>query len=140
MITAGLVTSFKKEVLLGTHDLLNDVIKIALYTSSAELGPETTVYTPVGEVSSSGTNYTTGGQVLLLPQVGGGNGTGYATFSDPIWYATTFSVRGALIYNYTKGNKAIGVMNFGLDQVTLTQEFKIQFPAYTPESALIRIT
>lgn len=138
MITAGLVTSFKEELLLGVHDLLNDVIKIALYDSSAELGPTTTVYTTVGEVSSSG--YTAGGQVLLLPQVGGANGTGYASFSDPVWYATTFSVRGALIYNYTKGNKAIGVMNFGLDQVTLTQEFKIQFPAYTPESALIRIT
>ena len=138
MFTAGLVTSFKQQVLLGQHDLLNDVIKVALYDSSAVLGPDTTVYTTVGEVTSSG--YTAGGQVLLNPIVSAGTGTGYATFDDPIWLHTTFSVRGALIYNYTKSNKAIGVINFGTDQVTLNQDFKIQFPANNPETALIRIT
>jgi hypothetical protein len=138
MITAGLVTSFKGQLLLGQHDLLNDVIKIALYDSSAVLGPDTTVYTTAGEVSSAG--YITGGQVLLNPIVGSANGAGYASFDDPVWYATTFTVRGALIYNFTKGNKAIGVLNFGLDQVTLTQEFKIQFPSPNPETALIRVT
>lgn len=137
MITAGLVTSFLGQLLTGEHDLENDVIKIALYSSAANLGPTTTVYTATGEVTSPG--YTAGGQVLLNAQVGSANGAGYASFDDPIWYGTTFSVRGALIYNYTKGNKAIGVMDFGLDQVTLTQDFKIQFPAFTPETALIRI-
>ena len=138
MISAGLVTSFKGQLLLGQHDLLNDVIKIALYSSSASLGPETTVYTSTGEVTSAG--YTAGGQVLLTPVVSSGNGAGFASFADPIWYATTFTVRGALIYNFTKGNKAIGVLNFGLDQVTLTQDFKIRFPAANPETALIRVT
>lgn len=137
MITAGLVTSFKEQVLLGVHDLLTDVIKIALYDSSAILGPETTEYTPFGEVTSAG--YDAGGQVLTNPQVSLGNGAGYASFDDPVWLATSFSVRGALIYNFTKDNKAIGVLNFGLDQVTLTQEFKIQFPAFNPETAIIRI-
>lgn len=138
MITAGLVTSFKGEILTGVHNLLVDTIKIALYSSAANLGPTTTVYSPAGEVSSSG--YTPTGQVLLNPLVSAANGTGYASFDDPIWYATTFSVRGALIYNASKGNKAIGVLNFGLDQVTLTQDFKIQFPSFHPETALIRIT
>lgn len=138
MITAGLVTSFKGELLDGIHNLLVDTIKIALYTSSANLGPSTTVYSPLNEVASSG--YIPGGQQLLNPLVASGNGTGYASFSDPIWYATTFSVRGALIYNASKSNRAIGVLNFGLDQVTLTQDFKIQFPSFHPETALIRIT
>ena len=138
MFVAGLVTSFKEQLLLGQHDLLVDTIKIALYDSSAVLGPTTTTYTTAGEVSSSG--YVAGGQVLLAPLVGGGNDVGYASFADPIWYATTFSVRGALIYNASKSNKAIGVLNFGLDQVTLVQDFKIQFPAFHPETALIRIT
>ena len=137
MITAGLVTSFKGQVLLGVHDLLNDVIKIALYDSLTVLGPGTTEYTPVGEVSSAG--YLEGGQVLSNPLVAFANGTGYASFDDPIWYATTFSVRGALIYNYTKSNKAIGVLDFGTNQTTLTQDFKIQFPAFNPETAIIRI-
>ena len=97
MFTAGIVTSFKQQILLGQHDLLNEVIKVALYDSSAILGPDTTVYTTVGEVTSSG--YTAGGEVLLVPVVSAGTGTGYATFNDPIWLHTTFSVRGALIYN-----------------------------------------
>lgn len=138
MITAGLVTSFKGELLEGIHDLLTDTIMIALYDSSANLGPNTTVYTSSNEVTSP-SGYTLGGQVLLNPQVAFANGAGYASFDDPVWYATTFSVRGALIYNSSKGNKAIGVLNFGLDQVTLVQEFKIQFPAFQPETALIRI-
>ena len=137
MITAGLVTSFKGQLLEGIHNLLVDTIKIALYDSSANLGPATLIYTSANEVTSSG--YTPGGQTLLNPLVAFGDGAGYASFDDPIWYATTFSVRGALIYNASKSNRAIGVLNFGLDQVTLTQDFKIQFPSFHPETALIRI-
>lgn len=138
MITAGLVESYKEELLLGVHDMLTDEIKIALYADTAALGPDTTQYAATGEVSSAG--YTAGGQVLLNPIVLVGNGTGCVGFDDPIWYGTTFSVRGALIYNSSKGNKAVGVLNFGVNQVTLTQDFKIQFPTTTPETALIRIT
>jgi len=138
MFTAGLTTSFKEELLLGVHDLSTDVLKIALYDSSAVLGPETTVYTTTGEVSSTG--YDAGGQVLLNVQVNAGNQTGYVWFENPSWNATQFSVRGALIYNYTKGNKSIGVLNFGVDQNTLNQTFTIQCPYNNPETAIIRIT
>jgi len=137
MFVAGLTASFKEQVLLGVHDFLNDVFKIALYDSTATLDSNTTVYTTTGEVTSAG--YTAGGQVLLVPTVGVGNDTGYASFADPIWYATTFAVRGALIYNFTKSNKSVGVLNFGIDQTTLTQDFKIQFPANNPETSIIRI-
>lgn len=137
MITAGLTTSFKKEVLLGIHDLDTDVLKIALYTSSANLGPDTTVYSATNEVS--GTGYTAGGEVLLNVVVQQGNGTGYATFDDPSWPGANFTTRGALIYNYTKGNKSIGVFNFGTDQSMTNQGFTIQLPADNPETAVIRI-
>jgi hypothetical protein len=137
MITAGLTTSFKEQVLLGVHDLVNDVIKVALYTSSANLGPDTTIYSATNEVS--GTGYTAGGQVLLNVLVQQGNGTGYATFDNPSWPGANFTTRGALIYNYTKGNKSIGVFNFGTDQTMLNQGFTIQLPADNPETAVIRI-
>lgn len=138
MITAGLVTSFKSELLAGVHDLLTDNIKIALYDDTAVLDPGTTLYTTTGEVSSAG--YTAGGLTLSGPIVSSGNGTGFAGFDDPIWYGTTFSVRGALIYNATKADKAIAVLNFGINQVTIAQDFKIQFPTTNAETALIRIT
>jgi hypothetical protein len=137
MITAGLTTSFKREVLLGVHDLVNDVLKIALYTADANLGPDTTVYSVTNEVS--GTGYTAGGEVLLNVLVQQGNGTGYATFDDPSWPGANFTVRGALIYNFTKGNKSIGVFNFGTDQTMVNQGFTIQLPADNPETAVIRI-
>ena len=137
MITAGLTTSFKREVLLGVHDLDSDVLKIALYTADANLGPDTTVYSITNEVS--GTGYTAGGEVLLNVLVQQGNGTGYATFDDPSWPGANFTVRGALIYNFTKGNKSIGVFNFGTDQTMVNQGFTIQLPADNPETAVIRI-
>jgi hypothetical protein len=42
-----------------------DVFKLALYVSTATLGAATTSYTTSGEVSSSGTGYTTGGKALV---------------------------------------------------------------------------
>lgn len=138
MITAGLTTSFKEQVLLGVHDLLNDVIKIALYTSSASLGPTTTIYSATDEVSDA--TYTAGGNVLLNVVVSGSQGVGYASFDNPEWIGANFTARGALIYNYTKSNKSIGVLNFGTDQTMSYQSFLIQLPTNNPETAVIRIT
>jgi hypothetical protein len=137
MFTAGLTTSFKREVLLGIHDLDTDVLKIALYTENATLGPETTVYSSVDEVSSTG--YDPGGQVLLNVVVQGGQGTGYASFDNPQWASVSFTTRGALIYNSSKADRSIGVFNFGSNQTTLNQSFQIQLPADNPGTAVIRI-
>ena len=137
MITAGLTNSFKEQLLLGQHDLETDTLKMALYTSSAVLGPGTTVYTSVGEVSSAG--YTAGGEILVNVTVNLSNGVAYASFDNPTWVATTFAPRGALIYNASKSNKSIGVLNFGIDQTTLSQSFQVQLGPNTPDSALIRI-
>ena len=137
MIIAGLTNSFKEQLLLGEHNLEADVLKIALYTSAAVLGPDTTAYTSVDEVSSPG--YVAGGEVLVNVTVSLANGVAYASFNNPTWVATTFSPRGALIYNFTKSNKSIGVLNFGIDQTTLSQNFQIQLPTNNPETALIRV-
>jgi len=137
MFVAGLTQSFKEQLLLAVHDFENDVFKIALYGPTAILDSDTAVYTTTGEVS--GTGYVAGGEVLVNVTVNAGNNTGYVSFDNPTWAATSFTVRGALIYNYTKGNKSVGVLNFGLDQTTLNQEFIIQLPYNNPETAVIRI-
>lgn len=137
MITAGLTTSFKEQILLGQHDLEADVLKIALYTADAVLGPGTTAYTAVEEIS--GTGYVAGGEVLVNVTVDQGNQVAYVSFNNPTWAATTFTTRGALIYNFTKANKSIAVINFGSNQTTLNQNFQIQLPTNNPETALIRI-
>ena len=137
MITAGLTTSFKEQLLLGQHDLETDVLKIALYTQDAVLGPGTTVYTAVEEIT--GTGYVAGGEILVNVTVSQGNDVAYASFDNPTWLATTFTTRGALIYNASKANKSIAVVNFGSNQTTLNQTFQIQLPTNNPETALIRI-
>jgi hypothetical protein len=137
MITAGLTNSFKEELLLGIHDFDTDVMKIALYTSAAELGPDTLVYTTVGE--TSGVGYTAPGQTLTGVVVARTGGVAYVSFDNPTWNAATFTTRGALIYNSSKSNRSVGVLNFGLDQTVLSQQFQIQFPPDNAENALIRI-
>ena len=138
MITAGLTNSFKEELLLGVHDFSTDVMKMALYTSSAVLGPSTTVYTTSGEVS--GVGYTAGGEILVNVTVSLAQGIAFVSFDNPSWIAATFATRGALIYNSTKSNKSVGVLNFGIDQTMLSQQFQVQLPANNADYALIRVT
>jgi hypothetical protein len=137
MITAGLTSSFKYQLLLGVHDFSVDTIKIALYTSSASLDANTTVYTTTGE--TSGTGYTAGGVTATNVTVTLSNGVAFVDFDDPTWAGATFTTQGALIYNASKANKSVGVMNFGLIQSMTNQGFQILMPAASSDSALIRI-
>lgn len=132
-----LTTSFKQEILLGVHDLETDTIKMALYLATADLGAATTVYTTSGE--TSGTGYTAGGKTLTGVTVLTSGTTAYVDFADPSWDPAAFTARGALIYNASKSNKAIAVLDFGSDK-TATTTFTVQMPANTATSALIRIS
>ena len=138
MITAGLTDSFKEQLLLGVHDFAADTFLIALYTSSAILGPITTVYSATNEVSGAG--YVAGGIQLQNITVNVGMGIAYVSFDNPSWPGSTFATRGALIYNSSKSNKSVGVLNFGVDQTMNGHQFIIQLPTNDPETALIRIT
>jgi hypothetical protein len=132
-----LTTSFKQDILLGVHDLETDDIKMALFLATADLGAATTVYTTTGE--TSGTGYTAGGKTLTGVTVLTSGTTAYVDFADPSWNPANFTARGALIYNASKSNKAIAVLDFGSDKTTTTT-FTVQMPANTATSALIRIS
>ena len=130
-----LTTSFKQEVLLGVHDLVADTIKIALFTAEADLTASTTVYSSSNEVTGLG--YTAGGEVLTGATVLTSGTTAYVDFNNAVWPVANFTARGALIYNASKGNKSIAVLDFGADKTTTTS-FTVQMPANTATSALIR--
>jgi hypothetical protein len=136
-ITQTWTTSFKRQVLLGEHDLDTDVLKIALYTSSAILGEDTTEYTAVGE--TSGTGYTAGGIVLTNVTVSSGNGVAYVDFDNPAWAGASFTARGALIYNSSKANKSMFVLDFGTNQTAVNENFVIDLPANNPTFAIIKL-
>ena len=67
-ITSAICTSFKQELLVGTHNFratTGNTFKIALFTSDASLGASTTAYSTSNEITnSSGTAYTAGGATL----------------------------------------------------------------------------
>ena len=136
-ITQAMCSSFKQQILLGEHDLDTDVIKIALYTSAATLSAATTVYSTSNEVT--GTGYTAGGNTLAGATVSLSGTTAFADFSDTTWSAATITARGALIYNSSKSNKAIAVLDFGGDKTSTAGDFTVQFPTNDASSAVIRI-
>ena len=137
-ISQAMCSSFKQQILLGEHDLDMDVLKIALYTSAATLGASTTAYTTSDEVPN-GNGYTTGGNTLAGATVSLSGTTAYVDFTDTTWAASTITARGALIYNSSKSNKAIAVLDFGGDKTSTNGNFTIQFPTNDASSAIIRI-
>ena len=137
MISQSLCSSFKQQLLLGEHDLDTDVIKIALYTSAATLSAATTAYTTSDEVV--GTGYTAGGNTLTGATVSLSGTTAFVDFSDTTWSTATITARGALIYNSSKSNKAIAVLDFGADKTSTAGDFTVQFPTNDASSAIIRI-
>ena len=130
-----LCSSFKQESWLGIHDLDTDTLKMALYTSAASLGADTTVYTLTGE--TSGTGYSAGGEILTNVQVLLSGTMAYVTFDNPAWPGSSFVTRGGLIYNSTKADRAIAVLDFGSDK-TAGPNFTVQLPAASATTALIR--
>jgi len=128
-------TSFKAELYQGIHDLTTDVIKIALYTASADLNEDTTVYSSTNEIANTGT-YVAGGAQLTPITVSSSGYTAYVGFPNISWTGA-ITARCALIYNSTQGNKSIAVLDFGSDK-TSVGTFTITMPANTATAALIR--
>jgi hypothetical protein len=136
-ITQAMCSSFKQQILLGEHDLDTDVIKLALYTSAATLSAATTVYSTSDEVV--GTGYTAGGNTLAGATVSLTGTTAFVDFTDTTWSTATITARGALIYNSSKSNKAIAVLDFGSDKTSTAGDFTVQFPTNDASSAIVRI-
>ena len=139
-ITSAICTSFKQELLEGTHNFTNssgNTFKLALYTSSATLGASTTAFTTTNEVS--GTNYTSGGNALtnVTPTTSGT--TAIVDFADLTFGTATVTARGCLIYNDTQANKAVAAIDFGGDKTSTAGNFTIVFPSPTATGAIIRL-
>lgn len=139
-ITSTLTTSFKVELLTGTHNFTNssgNSFKLALYTSSATLGANTTAFTTTGQ--ASGTNYTSGGSALTNVTPSATGTTAVTDFNDLTFSTATITARGCMIYNDTNGDKSVATIDFGGDKTSTAGDFTVVFPAKAASTAIIRI-
>jgi len=139
-ITSTLTTSFKVELLTGTHNFTNssgNSFKLALYTSSATLGATTTVFTTTGQ--ASGTNYSSGGSALTNVTPSATGTTAVTDFNDLTFSTATITARGCMIYNDTNGDKSVATIDFGGDKTSTAGDFTVVFPAKAASTAIIRI-
>jgi hypothetical protein len=139
-ITQAMCTSFKTQLLTGTHDFTNgtgDTFKIALFTSAATLDATTTAYSTSNE--ASGTGYTAGGNTLTNVTPTSSGTTAFTDFADTTWSSASVTARGALIYNSTEADAAVVVLDFGSDKTSTAGDFTIQFPTADASNAIIRI-
>ncbi len=128
-------TSFKKELYQAIHNFNTDVLKIALYNANADLNENTTTYTLTNEIT--GTGYSIGGKVLTGTTINSSGFTAFVDFDNVVWNPGAFTARCALIYNSSKANRSIAVLDFGSDK-TSTTTFTIVMPVNDANSALIR--
>jgi hypothetical protein len=134
-ISQSMCTSFKVGLLNGVHNFSVDTFKMALYSENAQISASTTIYTTDGEISAQ--NYSAGGIVINVDPMPLASGTtAYVSFQDAVFNAA-LTARGALIYNQSKGNAAVAVLDFGADKTM--QNFTVVFPPATANSAILRI-
>ena len=142
-ITSAICTSFKQELLVGTHNFTattGNTFKIALFTSSASLGASTTAYSTSNEITnSSGTAYTAGGASLTSVTPTTSGTTALCDFADVSYTSASFTANGALIYNSSASDKAVCAIAFGSDKTVTSGTFTIQFPTADATNAIIRI-
>lgn len=137
-ITAAICNSFKTELLAMTPHTAADVYKIALFTSAATLSTAITAYAATNEVS--GTGYTAGGATLAGFTASLDTNTAILDWTtDPTWASSTITARGALIYNSSRTNKAVAVLDFGADITSTAGTFTVQLPLPAAATGVIRI-
>ena len=142
-ITTALCNTFKQELLGGIHDLDTDTIKLALIKASptGTYSAATTNYSNVTGNSDEaiGTGYVAGGQALDSATITLSGSTAFVDFADEVIVTATVSSDGCILYNASKGNRAIAVIDFGGTKTSTNGDFTIQFPTADASNAIVRI-
>ena len=136
-IIAGPTTSFKVDLLNAVHNFTSHSFYLALYDSTADLGPSTTAYTATGEVS--GTGYTSGGALLSITAPTYSGTIAYIDITDATWATSTITARAGLIYNSSASNKSVMVLDFGANRSSTASSFTVTWPAPDTDNAILRL-
>ena len=158
-IASVLTNSFKTELLRSGHNFdtagatpAGSAFKLALYTSSANLGTTTTIYATTNEITNAaGSAYVAGGKALTNSGVTTSTVTSHTDFADlsvangTAYTNASFTTRGCLIYNTSvvsgfTTNRAVCSIAFGGDKTVSNGTFSIEFPTNSSSAAIIRLT
>ena len=88
---------------------------------------------------ASGNGYTSGGQICTVTDVTVDGSVAIVDFADQSWTSATFTARGCLIYNSTKSNKTVAVIDFGGEKTATNGTFTVQMPAAAAATAIVRL-
>ena len=122
--------SFAQELLKGTHDFVNNTIKLALYTAgSPPYSTSSTAYSSGVANEVSGTGYTTGGNTFNSPVVANQSNVATLTFAQTQFTSATFGAAYAVIYNNSASDKLVVVLDFGGTKSCSNGTFTITFPS-----------
>lgn len=123
--TPGICTAAK---LAWLKSMEHDDIWIALYGADAEINPNTSTYTPKGEVS--GVGYRPGGMRMDGINFGTTGSTAWIDWTvDPRWENATIKAHAAMIYNRTRDNLAIAVLKFAGEVASTNGPWWMELPA-----------
>lgn len=127
MIQHGICCRAKAEIMAGLHPL-SDRFMLALYAPGAELSRMTEAYMTAGEARGRG--YRQGGvPVSGLRTWADEMGNAYMTFDNVIIPNCSITAQGALLYNATKGGRAIAVIDLGNQFTSTAGKFELITPA-----------
>jgi len=138
-ITQAIATVFKQDLMSPGGNLAALTLKCALYSNAATLNASTPAYTASNEVSSSNTNYTTGGNTLANVAISVDGTTAIFDADNVTFPNATISAQAALLYNANNANSAIAILDFGGVKTSTNGTFELQFPTANASAGLIRI-
>ena len=138
-IVQAIATVFKQDLMSPGGNLAALTLKCALYTNAATLNATTAAYGTGSEVSSSGTNYTVGGNVLANVAISVDGTTAIFDADNVTFPNATISAQAALLYNANNANSAIAILDFGGVKTSTNGTFELQFPTANASAGLIRI-
>jgi hypothetical protein len=129
MFEPGITIQFLQDILRGVHQP-GDTYKIALYNkaSATDKNASLKTYNTAGELPTAG-GYTRGGQILSGFAVGASARTVYIDWTDVCWANATFSADAAVIYNASRADAALAVLDFDGMVTANNGPFTIEFPA-----------
>lgn len=142
MISSQLMTkSYLLELHRAVHNWDVDQMKLALYQATANLDPDViTAYTALNE--TVGTGYVAGGFNLVstpgFPKVSLTSRKWLMDFADIAVTPALFSTRRGLIYNASKANRAVAVVQFGYTY-NPTVSFSFVWPPNDDDNCIIRL-